>query len=153
MEIAALLRTINRICVAGVVVVYVSAVIWSFVAGIPQAWGLVVIPAAGFVLLSWLRDRIDAPRPYEVGASIPLLEARKQGKSFPSRHVGSGALIGSSLVFVHPLSGICVLLATVIVAVVRVVGGVHFARDVIAGYLGGAAFGFLGMFLVTLIAG
>ena len=144
------LRAIDHLCVASVAFTYVACVVWAFVAGNAQAWGLVMVPGLGFLLLSWVRARIDAPRPYELAAVNPLLDSSTHGKSFPSRHVGSGALIGSSLTYLHPLLGIGVLLITLVLAVVRVVGRVHFPRDVVAGYIAGVAFGLAGMFLVML---
>ncbi len=148
---AGILRMVDRLCVVSVALTYIASVVWAFVDGNAQAWGLVVVPGLGFLLLTLVRARIDAPRPYELAAINPLLDSSTLGKSFPSRHVGSGALIGSSLVFVQPLLGIGVLLITCTLAFVRVAGRVHFVRDVVAGYIAGAAFGFLGMFLVTLV--
>ena len=148
---AGTLRAVDRLCVVSVALTYVASVVWAFIDGNAQAWGLLLVPGLGFFLLSWVRARIDAPRPYELAAVNPLLDSSTHGKSFPSRHVGSGALIGSSLVFVHPLLGIGVLMITLVLACVRVAGRVHFVRDVVAGYVAGVAFGFLGMFLFTLV--
>lgn len=150
---AGTLRAIDHACVASVAITYVVCIIWTFIEGKAQVWGLIAVPGLGFALLSWARARIDAPRPYELAAINPLLDSSTLGKSFPSRHVGSGALIGSSLVFAHPLAGIGVLLVTVLLAIVRVMGRVHFPRDVVAGYVAGVAFGFAGMFLFTLLVG
>jgi membrane-associated phospholipid phosphatase len=147
---ASTLRAIDHLCVASVAFAYAASVAWAFANGNAQAWGLVIIPGLGFVLLSFVRARINAPRPYELAAVNPLLDSSTHGKSFPSRHVGSGALIGSSLIFAYPLLGIGVLLVTLVLAIVRVAGRVHFVRDVVAGYVAGVAFGFLGMFLFTL---
>ena len=147
---AGALRMVDHLCVASVAATYVVCVVWAFVEGNAQAWGLVLVPGLGFLLLSWVRARIDAPRPYELAAINPLLDSSTHGKSFPSRHVGSGALIGSSLVYLHPLLGVGVLLITCVLAVVRVVGRVHFPRDVVAGSVTGVAFGLAGMFLFTL---
>ena len=147
---AGTLRAVDHLCVATVALVYIVSVVWAFIEGNAQAWGLVIVPGLGFFLLTWARARIDAPRPYELAAVNPLLDSSTHGKSFPSRHVGSGALIGSSLVFMHPLLGIGVLLITLVLAFVRVIGRVHFVRDVVAGYVAGVAFGFAGMLLFTL---
>lgn len=148
---AGTLRAIDHLCVASVALAYVVCVAVAFMNGNAQAWGLVLVPGLGFVLLSVVRARINAPRPYELAAINPLLDSSTHGKSFPSRHVGSGALIGSSLVFVYPLVGIGVLLVTLVLAIVRVQGRVHFVRDVAVGYIAGIAFGFAGMFLATLL--
>jgi membrane-associated phospholipid phosphatase len=147
---AATLRAVDRLCVIVVALAYIASVVWAFVQGNARAWGIVIVPGLGFFLLSGVRALINAPRPYELAAVNPLLDSSTHGKSFPSRHVGSGALIGSSLVFVYPLLGIGVLLVTLVLAFVRVSGRVHFARDVVAGYVAGVAFGLAGMFLFML---
>ena len=146
---AGILRMVDRLCVVSVALTYIASVVWAFVDGNARAWGLVVVPGLGFFLLTLVRARIDAPRPYELAAINPPLDSSTLGKSFPSRHVGSGALIGSSLVFLHPLLGIGVLLITCTLAFVRVAGRVHFVRDVVACYIAGTAFGCAGMFLFT----
>ena len=51
----------------------------------------------------------------------------------------------------YPLVGIGVLLVTLVLAIVRVTGRVHFVRDVAAGYVAGVAFGFAGMLLLSLV--
>jgi membrane-associated phospholipid phosphatase len=88
-----------------------------------------------------------------LAAVNPLLDSSTHGKSFPSRHVGSGALIGSSLMFFQPFIGIGVLFLSLVLAVVRVKGRVHFVRDVVVGYVAGLAFGLLGMSLFTMLVG
>lgn len=153
MDAARRLRAADRLCTVGIAVVYLCSLAWALLSGLTQAWGLLIVPAAGFALLSWTRARIDAPRPYELADVGPLLDASTRGKSFPSRHVGSGALIGSSLLFVQPVLGTGVLVATGVLAGVRVAGRVHFARDVIVGYAAGAAFGIAGMAAFTLVLG
>ena len=150
---AGALRAVDHLCVASVALPYVICVIWTLVEGNARAWGLVIVPGLGFLLVSWVRARIDAPRPYELAAVNPLLDSSTHGKSFPSRHVASGALIGSSLVYLHPLLGTGVLLVTLVLACVRVIGRVHFVRDVLAGYVAGVTFGFLGMLLFMLAVG
>lgn len=150
METAGFLRAVDHLCVASVVLGYVLAIGGCVISEDARGWGLVLVPGLGFALLSYVRARINAPRPYELAAVNPLLDSSTHGKSFPSRHVGSGALIGSSLVFIHPLLGCGILFITVLLAAVRVTGRVHFVRDVLAGYAAGIVFGFAGMFLFCL---
>lgn len=145
------LRAIDFICVAIVVVAYGAALAGMLLSFDVRAWGLIAVPCAGFLLISAVRKRIDAPRPYELAAVNPLLDSSTHGKSFPSRHVGSGALIGSSLLTTCLPLGVGVLVVTLVLAVVRVVGRVHFVRDVVAGYLAGGVFGLVGMGIFNLL--
>lgn len=106
-------------------------------------WRFVLVPGASFVLLSLVRARIDAPRPYEVLAIDPLIHKATRGRSFPSRHVFSIFVIAMAWLAYLPSVGITLLVLGVLMAVVRVLGGVHWPRDVVAGALCGIAAGLL----------
>lgn len=108
-----------------------------------------VIPALGFVLLSIFRKRYNAPRPYEVFETPSALKKTTKGKSFPSRHVFSIFVIGTTFIYVCPLEsiGIVILCLGVILAIIRVIGGIHFTKDVLVGALCGILVGILGFSL------
>lgn len=59
----------------------------------------------------------------------------------PSRHVFSATVIAVSVLSVSKPLGWMLLVLAVILAVIRVVGGAHYPRDVIAGFLCGLACG------------
>ncbi len=108
-----------------------------------------VIPLASFIILSALRKAINAPRPYEVFETSPLIPKNTKGKSFPSRHVFSIFVIGTTFCFCCPVPelGIVILVLGIILAVMRVVSGVHFTKDVVAGALLGILMAELGFYL------
>lgn len=106
-------------------------------------WRFVVVPGASFVLLSLVRARIDAPRPYEVLVIDPLIHKDTRGRSFPSRHVFSIFVIAMAWLAYLPVVGAVLLVLGVLMAVVRVVGGVHWPRDVVVGAVCGIAAGLL----------
>ena len=89
------------------------------------------------VLLSLARRALNRPRPYEVYDLPPLLHKETQGKSFPSRHVFSICVIGTSLLYILPPLGAALLVLGALLAVARVVSGVHFVRDVVSGAVSG----------------
>jgi membrane-associated phospholipid phosphatase len=92
-----------------------------------------LVPAMAFALVTLLRVVINAPRPYETLPIQPIIQKDTQGKSFPSRHAFSMAIIALTwLAWCWPV-GTLLLVATVGMATVRVMGGVHFPRDVLAG--------------------
>lgn len=102
---------------------------------------LVVIPGGGFALVSFFRHRLNAPRPYDEWAIEPLISREKRGDSLPSRHVFSAAVISmAGLRIAWPL-GAVLLALTVILGLVRVIGGVHYPQDVIVGALCGVICG------------
>jgi len=102
-----------------------------------------LLPAIGFCLLSIIRKRINQPRPYEKWAIQPLLDKDTSGKSMPSRHVFSAALISMCLLYFFWLPGLLCLLLSAGLAAVRVIGGVHYPKDVLVGYLCGICWGAL----------
>ena len=102
-----------------------------------------VVPAAGFLLVSLLRRAANAPRPYEALDINPLIHKDTQGRSFPSKHVFSSFCIASCWTAWCMPAGCALLAAACCVAVVRVVGGVHWPRDVAAAALLGLVCGAL----------
>lgn len=110
----------------------------------PEAFlRFLIVPGVSFVILSLARERINAPRPYEVLVIDPLISKATRGKSFPSRHVFSIFVIAMAwLAFWWPL-GVVLLALGVFMAVARVIGGVHWPRDVVAGAVCGVVAGAL----------
>lgn len=95
-------------------------------------WRAIVIPGAFFVLLSVFRRWLNRPRPYESLEIEPLLTKDSSGLSFPSRHIFSSFMIASTAAMITPWGFILYLPATLL-ALIRVIGGVHYPSDVIAG--------------------
>ncbi|MCR5581967.1 MAG: phosphatase PAP2 family protein [Pseudobutyrivibrio sp.] len=93
----------------------------------------ILIPGVSFILVSLFRKMVSSPRPYEVYDFEPAIKKDTVGKSFPSRHVFSIFIVAYTLLQTSLLLGIIVLIMGVILAVIRVVGGVHFIKDVVAG--------------------
>ncbi|MEY8292893.1 phosphatase PAP2 family protein [Carnobacteriaceae bacterium 52-44] len=104
-------------------------------------------PTISFVIVSIFRNFINAPRPYEVSDTVPIIKKETKGKSFPSRHVFSVFVIATTLFYIFKPLGIILMLAGILLAILRVVGGVHFSRDVIAGAIIGIFSGVLGFYL------
>ena len=94
-----------------------------------------LVPAVSFLLVSLFRKKYSALRPYEVLDICPLIKKTTKGKSFPSRHVFSIFIIGMTFLDWNMWVGIIFLILGVLLAYIRVVGGVHFPKDVAAGAL------------------
>lgn len=94
---------------------------------------ILLIPLFSFAGITVFRDKVNAPRPYEVWEEPPLIEKDTKGHSFPSRHVFSSFIIAMAWLCIFPPVGIVLLVTAVFLAAVRVIAGVHFLRDVIAG--------------------
>ena len=106
-----------------------------------------LIPGAGFVLLTIVRAKINRPRPYETWDISPLIRKDTRGNSMPSRHVFSSAVIAMAWLPVYPPAGVLFLILTAAAALIRVLGGVHYPSDVTIGFLAGILAGMPLLFL------
>ncbi|MCR5587090.1 MAG: phosphatase PAP2 family protein [Lachnospiraceae bacterium] len=117
----------------------------------------VLVPLIGFIFVTIFRKKYNKQRPYELYEFTPLYRKyknpakRKHGQSFPSRHVYSAFAIGMACLSVNPIIGIGVLVMGFWLAIFRVVMGVHFPSDVIAGALIGIFLGLIGNFILPAI--
>ena len=138
----------------GIVVVFYAAYAlllgWACVSDPWKLAPLVGVTAVGFVAVSFFRRRFNAPRPYECCAIAPLIARDGAGKSFPSRHAFSAFAIAASWFAASAPVAVVLLVAAVVLAICRVLGGVHFPRDVVAGAFIGSATGALAAFLAAL---
>ena len=132
-----LLRTFNRFMTVVMPMIYLTLLAITY---LQQELGKQVgiylfIPASGFVILSFLRKKINAPRPYEVWEIVPLLDRDSPGQSMPSRHVFSATIISMACLHASLTMGMICLTLSAFLGLVRVLGGVHFPKDVVAGYI------------------
>lgn len=109
---------------------------------------MIAVPAAGFAAVSFFRELLSASRPYEVYGFTPLLEKDTRGNSFPSRHVFSNMIIAMAVLWVWRPAGIFLIGCGILLAVLRVIAGVHFPRDVIAGALAAVLLGITCFFIL-----
>ena len=94
------------------------------------------------------RRLYDAPRPYEQLAIEPLIPKDTKGKSFPSRHVFSVYMIAMAWLPFNTIVGVVLLLLGLDMMCMRVLGGVHYPQDVLAGAACGVLAGIVGFYIV-----
>ncbi len=106
------------------------------------------IPFLAFVFVTILRKVINKKRPYEVYDFMPIRynNKTKSGQSFPSRHCACASVIAVTCMVFSPILGVILIVLAFVVAVARVVSGVHFVRDVFFGLLFGAIIGIIGFY-------
>ena len=114
----------------------------------PKLLKVILVPAISFVLVTIFRKIVNAPRPYEKFEIPPVIDKDTKGKSFPSRHVFSVFIIAVTIFYSHPGPGIVIGLIGVAMAIIRVLGGVHEVRDVVAGAVIGLVCGILGFYIL-----
>ena len=140
-----LLRTFNRFMTVVMPIVYLTLLVTTY---FQEGFGkqvliYVFISATGFVILSLLRKKINAPRPYEEWDIKPLLDRDSPGQSMPSRHVFSATIISMACLHASLSVGVILLVLSALLGLVRVLGGVHYPKDVVVGYICGLVWGVL----------
>ena len=138
-----LLRAFNRFMTVVMPMIYLTMLATTYLQqGLGKQVGIYLfIPASGFVILSLLRKKINAPRPYEEWGIKPLLDRDSPGQSMPSRHVFSATIISMACLHASLSVGVILLVLSVFLGLVRVLGGVHYPKDVLVGYACGLVWG------------
>lgn len=140
-----LLLNFNRLMTVAMPMVYLTLLLTTYLQlGLgKQVVVYLLVPATGFVILSLFRKKINHPRPYETWDIRPLLEKDSSGQSMPSRHVFSATIISMACLHASLPVGLACLLFSALLGLVRVLGGVHYPKDVLVGYACGLVWGFL----------
>ena len=116
-------------------------------AGTEMIAKVILVPLITFILVSVLRKCIDSPRPYTKYNITPLIVKEKAGESMPSRHTVSITVIAMAWLYVYPPFGCVMLVLALVLAILRVIAGVHFFKDVVAGYCMAVVMGIIGFFI------
>ncbi len=145
----------NRMVTVAVFLAYPALLVYLWLHGVRDT-RFVVIPAASFVAVSIVRSHLHRKRPYEVLPITPLASKDTKEKSFPSRHVFSAFMVamtclGAAFVFQKGEGERGVLLFGAVVLFIladllgdlRILMGVHFLGDTVAGALIAVFCGFL----------
>lgn len=135
------LNLANKLITAVGYASYPVLLIYLYIKNPAELTAAVAVPAVGFVLLTFIRRKINRPRPYEALDITPLIHNDTKGNSMPSRHVFSMTIIAVTAFLVSPALGGILMLCSVCLAAIRAVAGVHYPSDVIAGILSAIVWG------------
>ena len=143
----------NRIATTSIYLLYPALLVYLLIHrdSTPLFEGFVpalLIPGISFVLLSIFRDKVNAPRPYEVFEIQPVINKKTSGHSFPSRHIFSVFVIATTVFYFFHCAGLIIGVVGIILAATRILGGVHFIKDVAAGAVCGIAAGIIGFYII-----
>lgn len=128
-----LLIVLDRLITYAIVLYFGGLLVYLLITQDTRFLWVFMIPAIFLVIVSVMRRVIDQPRPYEVFACKPVLPKEKKGRSMPSRHVASASMISMVTFYLFGIWGIIPMAFTILLALIRVVGGVHFLKDVSVG--------------------
>ena len=144
-QLLQLMRVFNRMMTVLMPLAYLTLLGTAFMnKGLGQELAAyIMVPAFGFVLLTLVRKWINQPRPYETWGIVPLLDKDSSGNSMPSRHVFSATIISMACLHANLPVGLILLVLSALLGLVRVLGGVHYSKDVLVGYAGGLLWGIL----------
>ena len=133
-QLLQLMRVFNRMMTVLMPLAYLTLLGTNFVSnGVgKELSAYILVPALGFVLLTLVRKWINQPRPYETWEIVPLLDKDSSGHSMPSRHVFSATIISMACLHANLPLG---LVLSAFLGLVRVLGGVHYPKDVVVGYM------------------
>lgn len=143
------MHILNQIATASVYLCYPNLLIWCFLHRKEMLVKAILVPGISFILISLFRKWINRPRPYTQYETPSAIFKEVEGNSFPSRHIfsvfviaGTWAAVYPSMVPAYALCGIGIVLA-----IVRVVSGVHYISDVVAGAVLGLLAAYIGFSL------
>ena len=87
----------------------------------------------GTLIYKWLKHKTHRPRPYQVRQDVFVTGKPLDRFSFPSGHTLHAVAFGSVALFYFPLLAILLIPFIVMVAMSRVILGLHYPSDVLAG--------------------
>lgn len=138
---ARFLSILSQAAVMLTVLCYGCLMYFGFAESTVRGFTVLALTALPFGVLSIIRRLLPSRRPYELydfpSLGIPVPKDKK-GSSFPSRHVFSAFIIGGILIPFSPILGGVTLALGIGIALCRVLLGIHFLRDVVAGAIAGA---------------
>lgn len=82
-----------------------------------------------------------SPRPFEILSNINLLFSHGGGDSFPSGHATFFAALAAAVFSYHKKLGVAFIVGALLIGFGRIMAGIHFPIDILAGFILGAAVG------------
>ncbi len=96
---------------------------------------LIISGLIGTVIYKILKQKTTRPRPYQVHQVIRLQEQPLDHFSFPSGHTLHAVMASTVMGYIQPMLLILMLPFTILVAISRMVLGLHYPSDVLVGAL------------------
>ena len=117
-------------------------------AGLQPVMHMLLAGLTGTLLYKWLKSKTLRPRPYQVRQDIWLTGKPLDHFSFPSGHTLHAVVFSSVALAYFPSLAWLLIPFAVLVGMSRVILGLHYPSDVVAGALLGALIASLSMMIV-----
>lgn len=109
-----------------------------------------LVPVGSYFLVQLVSMLLVYPKPYEkFGVEPAIPEDKADGHSIPCKQAYWYTMIALVflLVLAYPyrLIGVVLLVGAVVLSVVRIIGGLHFTRDVVIGIVLAVIFAYVGL--------
>lgn len=127
---------------------YSILIVFMFFSDIKIFAKITLSPLTVFATVTFFRKIFNRPRPYEKFATTSVFGKNKKGESMPSRHTACAFIIAMAFMYVSIPLGIAYLIISALIMISRVLAGVHFISDVIAGMVISLLYGYLSFFII-----
>ena len=107
--------------------------------------------AVGILLFRWLKKKSRRKRPCEIEPHCWSVILPPDNYSFPSGHSITAFAIAIAIGLFYPYLQLCLLVVALLIAASRIVLGMHFLSDVLAGSTIGVVLGFTSFHVFTLL--
>lgn len=118
--------------------------------GIKPVLHMLAAGLTGTVIYKWLKQKTLRPRPYQVRQDVFMSGKPLDHFSFPSGHTLHAVAFGLVALFYYPLLAFVIMPFMVMIGISRVVLGLHYPSDVLAGACIGYAISLASINLVSL---
>lgn len=127
---------------------YGILIVFMFFSDIKIFARITLSPLTVFAIVTFFRKIFNRPRPYEKFATTSVFGKNKKGESMPSRHTACAFIIAMAFMYVSIPLGIAYLIIGALIMISRVLAGVHFISDVIAGMAISLLYGYFSFFII-----
>jgi len=113
--------------------------VWLALAKDKIKTGRQILSALGLAIVTWFiaslfKYNFPSPRPFEVVPDFEPLFITGHGDAFPSGHAAFFGALALALFWQNRLVGLGFLIGAILVSVARILAGVHWPGDVLAGF-------------------
>ena len=129
---------------------YGILIVFMFFSDIKIFARITLSPLTVFAIVTFFRKIFNRPRPYEKFATTSVFGKNKKGESMPSRHTACAFIIAMAFMYVSIPLGIAYLIISALIMISRVLAGVHFISDVIAGMAISLLYGYFSFFTILI---